>query len=47
MWWSDLLWGIWNSVTARAVLIVHVFGGWESFPFYDQTRAATGTTSAS
>jgi hypothetical protein len=38
MWWSDLLWGVWNGVTAWVVLIVHIFGGWEGFPFYDQTR---------
>ena len=38
MWWSDLLWGFWNGLTAWIVLIVHVFGGWQEFPFYDVAR---------
>ena len=39
MWWADLLWGFWNGLTAWIVLIVHVFGGWEGFPFYNVARA--------
>ena len=39
MWWHDLLWGLWNGLTAWIVLIVHIFGGWERFPFYDVSRA--------
>lgn len=39
MWWADLLWGFWNGITAWIVLIVHVFGGWDQFPFYDAARS--------
>jgi hypothetical protein len=39
MWWHDLLWGIWNGLTAWIVLIVHIFGGWEHQPIYDVARA--------
>ena len=39
MWWSDLLWGLWNGVTAWAVLVVHLFGGWDQFPVYDHERS--------
>ena len=39
MWWQDLLWGYWNGVTALVVLIVHVFGAWEGFPFYNGARS--------
>jgi hypothetical protein len=38
MWWQDLLWGFWNGFTAWVVLIVHAFGGWERFPFYNDAR---------
>ena len=39
MWWQDLLWGFWNGLTAWFVLIVHVFGGWQNFPFYNVARS--------
>jgi len=39
MWWQDFLWGYWNGFSAWFVLIVHVFGGWERFPFYNLARA--------
>ncbi len=39
MWWQDLLWGFWNGFTAWIVLIVHIFGAWERFPFYDLQRS--------
>lgn len=39
MWWQDLLWGAWNGLSAWVVLIVHAFGAWEAFPFYNQARA--------
>ena len=39
MWWSDLLWGLWNGFTAWIVFIVHVFGGWDSFPVYNSARS--------
>jgi hypothetical protein len=38
MWWKDLLWGFWNGLTAWVVLIVHVFGNWHEYPFFDSTR---------
>jgi hypothetical protein len=34
-WWQDLLLGFWNGLTAWIVLIVHAFGGWREYPFYD------------
>jgi hypothetical protein len=39
MWWQDLLWGVWNGLTAWVVLIAHVFGVWDQFPFYDVVRS--------
>ena len=39
MWWQDLLWGIWNGLTAWIVFIAHVFGLWSEFPFYNTARA--------
>jgi hypothetical protein len=39
VWWADLLWGFWNGLTAWIVFIVHVFGGWEQFPFYNAARS--------
>ncbi len=48
MWWQDLLWGVWNGITAWIVLIAHVFGAWSEFPFYNTLGGpGTGTTSAS
>jgi hypothetical protein len=38
MWWQTLLWGFWNGLTAWIVLIVHIFGGWGGFPFYNLAR---------
>jgi hypothetical protein len=38
MWWQDLLWGIWNGLTAWIVLIAHALGQWQGFPFYDTSR---------
>lgn len=38
MWWNDLLWGIWNGLTAWIVLIAHVFGWLEGQPVYDALR---------
>jgi hypothetical protein len=38
VWWADLLWGFWNGLTAWIVLVVHIFGGWEQFPFYNEAR---------
>ena len=39
VWWADLLWGFWNGLTAWIVLVVHVFGGWDQFPFYNTARS--------
>lgn len=39
MWWLDLLWGIWNGLTAWVVLIAHAFGAWDGFPFYNVERS--------
>jgi hypothetical protein len=39
MWWQDLLWGLWNGLTAWIVLIVHVFGGWENHALYNAARS--------
>ena len=39
MWWLDLLWGIWNGLTAWVVLIGHAFGAWEGYPFYNVARS--------
>lgn len=40
MWFQDLLFGLWNGLTAWIVLIVHVFGGWETFPLFDTARSS-------
>jgi len=39
MWWHDLLWGLWNGVTAWFVLIAHAFGFWDRFALYDMGRS--------
>lgn len=39
MWWEDLLWGLWNGLSAWIVLIVHFFGGWESHSLYNEARS--------
>ena len=39
MWWHDLLWGLFNGFTAWIVWIAHLFGWWESQPFYDSARS--------
>ncbi|HYM15024.1 MAG TPA: hypothetical protein VEZ14_05655 [Dehalococcoidia bacterium] len=39
MWWQDLLWGYWNGITAVIVLIAHLFGAWNRFPFYNVVRS--------
>jgi hypothetical protein len=40
MWWQDLLWGLWNGLTAWIVLIVHVFGSWDGHPIYTAVRSS-------
>ncbi|HZP25671.1 MAG TPA: hypothetical protein VFB90_01340 [Dehalococcoidia bacterium] len=39
MWWENLLWGFWNGLTAWVILIAHVFGAWDNYPFYNFARA--------
>ena len=39
MWWQDLLWGLWNGLTAWIVFLVHLFGGWQEFPLYNVARS--------
>jgi hypothetical protein len=39
MWWQDLLWGLWNGLTAWVVFFVHLFGGWQDFPLYNVARS--------
>jgi len=39
MWWQDLLWGGCNGLTAWVVLIAHVLGAWEEYPFYNVARS--------
>jgi hypothetical protein len=39
MMFGDIVWGFWNGLTAWIVLIVHAFGGWSEFPFYDIARS--------
>ena len=38
-WWQDILWGLWNGGTGWIVLLVHAFGGWDGFPFYNVARS--------
>ena len=38
MWWQDVLWGIWNGATAWAILLAHVFGWWQQYPFFNVAR---------
>jgi len=39
MWWHNLLWGLWNGLTAWIVFIVHLFGAWDRFSVYDSARS--------
>lgn len=39
VWWQDLLWGLWNGLTAWIVMIVHFFHVWQQYPFYDEVRS--------
>ena len=39
MWWQDLLWGLWNGLTAWIILIIHVFGRGDGYRFYDTLRS--------
>jgi len=39
MWWQDLLWGLWNGLSAWVVLIAHALGVLEQYPFFNTARA--------
>jgi hypothetical protein len=39
MWWHDLLWGIWNGLTAWPVLIAHALGQLDQYPLYNIARS--------
>jgi hypothetical protein len=39
MWWQEVLWGFWNGLSSWVVLIVHAFGGWHEYPFFDTARS--------
>jgi hypothetical protein len=39
MWWQDLLWGLWNGLTAWIVFLAHVFGGWPEYVIYNVARS--------
>ncbi len=38
MWWQDLLWGMWNGLTAWVILIAHLVGYMEQYPFFNVAR---------
>ena len=35
---EDVLWGIWNGITAWPLLVLHVFDAWERYPVYNVAR---------
>jgi hypothetical protein len=35
---EDVLWGLWNGITAWPLLILHVLGVWEQYPVYNLAR---------
>ena len=35
---EDILWGLWNGLTAWPLLVFHVFGIWDRFPVYNVAR---------
>ena len=35
---ENVLWGVWNGLTAWPVLLVHLFGWWERYPVYNTGR---------
>jgi len=35
---EDLLWGLWNGLTAWPLLIAHVFDVWDEYPVYNVGR---------
>lgn len=38
MWWQDLIWGVWNGLTAWIVLVAHAIGYLEQYPFFNVAR---------
>lgn len=39
MWWHDLLWGLWNGLTAWIIVVAHVIGDWGQYSLYDTARS--------
>lgn len=35
---ENILWGLWNGITAWPLLIFHVFSIWDRFPVYNVAR---------
>lgn len=35
---EDILWGLWNGLTAWPLLLLHVAGIWERYPVYNVGR---------
>ena len=35
---EDILWGLWNGLTAWPLLIFQVFGIWDQYPVYNVGR---------
>ena len=39
---EDLLWGLWNGITAWPLLIIHILDVWERYPVYNVGRDGGG-----
>jgi hypothetical protein len=35
---EDVLWGLWNGLTAWPLLVLHVVGIWDNYPVYNVSR---------
>ncbi len=35
---EDILWGLWNGITAWPLLLFHAFDIWERYPVYNLNR---------
>jgi hypothetical protein len=35
---EDILWGLWNGLTAWPLLLLHVFSIWDQYPVYNIAR---------
>ena len=43
MWWQDLLWGVWNGLTAWIVLIAPLWGVALTFPIRRLVQLVMGS----